>query len=118
MLLRRVAIAAVGMCCVHDQQELHQGVDIPLLQTQGVPPPWGWRRIVWHKTPQIHLPCTARVMLGAGDNLLKDAGAMFGRRYVRHAGGDLAGEAMVQILQPWIDGDVVLEPRNKEQHVG
>ena len=64
------------------------------------------------------LPCTARVMLGAGDNLLKDAGAMFGRRYVRHAGGDLAGEAMVQILQPWIDGDVVLEPRNKEQHVG
>ena len=63
-----------------------------------------------HSSPG--LPCTARVMLGAGDDLLKDAGAMLCRCYVRHAGGDLVGEAMVQILQPWVGVDVVLEPRN------
>mmetsp|Transcript_69200 Transcript_69200/g.113350 ORF Transcript_69200/g.113350 Transcript_69200/m.113350 type:complete len:216 (-) Transcript_69200:443-1090(-) len=113
-------MAAIGMCCVHDQHELYQRVGMfdPLLQAQSVASPWGWKRIVRHKTPQMHLPCTARMMLGAGDDLLHNAGAMFGWRYVRHAGGDLSSEAMVQILQPWIDVDVVLEPRNEEQHVG
>ena len=57
------------MCCVHDQQELYQraGISDPLLQTQGVPSPWGWRRIVWHKTPQIHLSAKKRMVLAIGE---------------------------------------------------